>query len=454
MGRHRKGRRRLNGMGTLELKKSGIYIARWIVDGHKYSRSTRKTVRSEAEKMLAEFVRPFQQKGEVERLENLVTQIRVKRGEIEAEEDAKPSLKLTDAFDAYFREVNVSKVSAGTERVYLDMFHRLEKFVKGYRRHKVVEMREFTAEMAKAFLTELKDEVRSATYNRYLNFFKLLWRTLRNEARLTSNPWEGFKKQVLDTESRRNLNMDEIKRVISSLDGEWRTLFMLGYFTGLRLVDCAHAKFENVDFDKHVISVVPQKTKRKRRGPIVIPLATDLYNQILKTPIEKRHGYIMPNCAKLYDGNAINYKLKQIFEKNGIATEKDGTKKRKTCVVGFHSLRSGFVTYAINAGIPLPIVQMIVGHGSPRMTEHYYHENKTSLAQCVNAIPSLFDNAKEREVLTLESETLGMIRSCLTANENMDEGLKRILSEFKAKETECAKVSEPIDVESVYRKVS
>ena len=48
-----------------------------------------------------------------------------------------------------------------------------------------------------------------------------------------------------------------------------------------------------------------------------------------------------------------------------------------------------FVSLAANAGVPLHIVQSIVGHESTAMTRHYYHENLTALKSAVAAIPTL-----------------------------------------------------------------
>jgi integrase len=40
-------------------------------------------------------------------------------------------------------------------------------------------------------------------------------------------------------------------------------------------------------------------------------------------------------------------------------------------VKSFHALRHTFVYMAAEAQVPLPIIVSIVGHASPRMTEHY-----------------------------------------------------------------------------------
>ena len=64
-------------------------------------------------------------------------------------------------------------------------------------------------------------------------------------------------------------------------------------------------------------------------------------------------------------------------------------RSRKTVVASFHSLRHTFVSLSANAGVPLPVVQSIVGHTSTAMTRHYYHENEAILRQAVDAIPAI-----------------------------------------------------------------
>ena len=63
-------------------------------------------------------------------------------------------------------------------------------------------------------------------------------------------------------------------------------------------------------------------------------------------------------------------------------------RRNRTPEASFHSLRHSFVSFAANAGVPLAIVQSIVGHCSTAMTRHYYHENLSELKRAVQALPS------------------------------------------------------------------
>ena len=86
----------------------------------------------------------------------------------------------------------------------------------------------------------------------------------------------------------------------------------------------------------------------------------------------------------------MSHELSRIFKAAHIVTSVRIEGRRKmTPEATFHSLRHTFVSFAANAGVPLHIVQSIVGHESTAMTRHYYHENLDALKSAVAAIPTL-----------------------------------------------------------------
>ena len=252
MSKKRKNSRRANGQGTLEKKPNGIYMARWIKNGKSFSRSTKTRVREEAEKILASLVKPFQEEDESAVIENLKAEIRKMENRLAEKERLLPALKISDALDAYFNDVNVSKVTAGTKKLYGEMMRRLERFVEGCGDKSIVELREITPTIVKSYLKDLKGKFKGATYNRYLKFYKRVWRILQDEARLTCNPWLEYKNQIVDVVPRRNLTIEELTKVIGSLDGEWKGLFVLGAYTGMRIRDCSHLDWKDVKDFRYV----------------------------------------------------------------------------------------------------------------------------------------------------------------------------------------------------------
>ena len=83
--------------------------------------------------------------------------------------------------------------------------------------------------------------------------------------------------------------------------------------------------------------------------------------------------------------------MQRIFRKAGFDTAEDTGRAARTCVYGFHSFRHTFVSLAFEYGIPLPIVQAIVGHTNAAMTRHYLHISPAELAAAMakfKAIPA------------------------------------------------------------------
>ena len=84
--------------------------------------------------------------------------------------------------------------------------------------------------------------------------------------------------------------------------------------------------------------------------------------------------YVFPKHAAMYLANSdgVSYRVKKFLEGLGIQTTRTPEgRTRAISVKDLHSCRHTFCYYAGLAGIPLAIVQAIVGHMSPEMTKHY-----------------------------------------------------------------------------------
>ena len=204
------------------------------------------------------------------------------------------------------------------------------------------------------------------TYNKYLNGLALIWTTIGKTIGLKSNPWEAIPRKRLDTHVRRVLTKEEVSKLLKSSSGEMRTLLALGMYTGLRLGDCCTLKWES--FKDGFIDTITQKKKKRVVIPILEPLIKEL-----GTP--KKSGYVIPFYAAkyLHESTSVSYDMSRQFKACGINTsvEVKGKRNRPDCT--FHSLRHTFVSKCVEAGVPPHIVQEIVGHGSPAMTQHYTH---------------------------------------------------------------------------------
>jgi hypothetical protein len=138
-------------------------------------------------------------------------------------------------------------------------------------------------------------------------------------------------------------------------------------------------------------------------------------------------GFVNPRIANLYINRnwVLDATLTQIFTAANItmSVRMEG-RSRKSVVASFHSLRHTFVSLSANAGVPLPVVQSIVGHCSTAMTRHYYHENESALRAAVEAIPALGGGSEATGAHSLAVESTSGAANCSIAN--ISRRLKRI----------------------------
>ena len=386
--------------GTLE-KHGRLYRARWMVDGKYYTRSTGTADRDEAEAKLAEFIEPFKLKDERDTLSLLAAKVQGVTAELQAYEAAKPALALSDGFDAYRR--STERPDAG-ERTLTDYEGQYGLFVAWMAKHypDAREMRHVTREMASAFMADVASSKSANTFNKYTTLLRRVWDVLAETARLTVNPWEKIRHKALATHTRRELTVEELARVCGAATGEMRLLFALGIYTGLRLGDCALMDWGGIDLARNRIMTIPRKTARHADGkPVVIPIHGTLHAVLAETAPDARKGYVVPEIADAYqrEPSLVTNRIQKHFRACGIATSRKAKgAARATVAAGFHSLRHTFVSLSANAGVPLAVIQSIVGHSNPAMTRHYFHQSEAALVSAVSALPAIrLDGAQGAE---------------------------------------------------------
>ena len=386
---------RTKGTGSLQKEKNGVYTIRAMINGKRFSKSTRTKNRAEAEKIMAQFLRPFVRGDEVQTYENLKAFAAAAAEKAELEEDKNPQMKLAEAWDAYMKSPERRDLSQTTLDAKKQVWRKWVEWL-GVKHSEIEEMRHVTVEMVEEYLNYLRVNHSASTYNNRLCVIREMTRVLMEKARMKKNPWENMKQREDDSVRRRELTIEEVMRLARQArrqGEEWERLFCIGVYTGLRLGDCCNLEWKCVDLVRSIIQVIPHKTKKWAHGkPVTIPVHPALAENLMQTKMSERLGYVVPTIAGYYqrDRPKVSYTIGRIFRNAGIVTSVhvEG-RKWKVPEATFHSLRHTFVSMAANAGIPLHIVQSIVGHESTAMTRHYYHENEAVLRKAVAAIPAI-----------------------------------------------------------------
>ena len=402
-------RARRRKIGTL-LKRGRIYYARVITEGRIITRSLDTGDRREAEARFRDFIAPYALGSREAALNGVKAKLQGVAEEIQAYRDSLPALAVADAWTAYENAPGRTDAGESTSSRYRVHFFDFADWL-ARKRPAVREMRQVTRADAEAFLVDLRKRRSAGTYNKYVVFFRHMWKVLADAdegksataerptdlpAKIGANPWNMVRKMSEEPHTRRELTIDELRRVCESTEGELRLLFAIGIYTGLRLGDCALLEWGSVDLARGMMMTVPRKTRRKSHGrPVAIPIHATLRAMLAETPPAKRRGYVLPQTAEKYkrDAAALSAAIQRHFAANGIQTSVQSESKsgsgRASIDVGFHSLRHTFVSMSANAGAPLAVVQAIVGHATPAMTRHYFHESEAALRGAVAALPDI-----------------------------------------------------------------
>ena len=299
----------------------------------------------------------------------------------------------------------------------------------------------------------------NATYNKYLQTMRLIFKHLMIPAALDANPFDGIPKKPIASTSRKEFTPEQVKAIFDGFDNgffyetetealaegrkrkrrikrieykpmfkdEMRVLLLLCCWTGCRGQDGCLMEWSNIDFERRLISYIPRKTARKTGyRKVTLPMKTELYEALLealkwKSDNKARENYILPKVADRYLRNPSGVQkdvMKIIHCATGEETtaSKDhshGQRKLAANVYSLHSFRHTFVSFCANAGVPLAVVAEIVGHGNPAMTEHYSHISTESKRSAIMALPSFSTPAPQRQDDVVIDEPLSLQRKAI-----------------------------------------
>ncbi|MBI5692394.1 MAG: tyrosine-type recombinase/integrase [Verrucomicrobia bacterium] len=198
-------------------------------------------------------------------------------------------------------------------------------------------------------------------------------------------------------ENRSPFTWEQVKALLGAAVGEWKTVIMLGVFTGARLSDCVHMRWKNVDLVNKLITFRPQKTARKAKD-LVVPLHADLEAHLLT--LSPPHGaganeaFLAPELAALKIGGktGLSRRFQEVMRRAGIDNEllREGSGAgRKFFKYGFHSLRHSFNSELMNRGVAQELRMKLSGHASETMNAKYSHVELKTLRDAVEKLPGL-----------------------------------------------------------------
>lgn len=197
-----------------------------------------------------------------------------------------------------------------------------------------------TGKKVEDFLNYLAIErnVAASTQNQAFNALVFLYK------RVLKSPFENLKAARSRKEARIPvvLTREEVKQVLSLLDGVPELVVKLLYGCGLRITEAVKLRVQNIDFGFKQVTVRDGKGMKDRVTPFPDNLESLLRNHL--------------------DQSAINRAIKQTVRQTEI------TKK-----VSVHTFRHSFATHLLQRGTDIRTIQSLLGHKDLETTMIYTH---------------------------------------------------------------------------------
>ena len=381
------------------IKRGSNYYCFWRIKGRAFCKALRDEAgqaishKAEAERAKAKLMEIVGKQNKVEALRTIqhaIDDTQTDIAELAAAQNPDMTFKL--AWNAFERSPRRDDCSDATLKEYGYKWKRFLEWIEREHPEKMT-LRDVDYKTAEDYMASLNHgKFAPNTYNYHLMAAKYIFSVLKDDARLAVNPWEGIKRKTKISNIRRELTIDELKKVCQTATGELRVLLCVGLYTGLRLGDCATLRWCEVDLRRNQIRRVPNKIARKNPKTVTIPIHQVLRAMLAEIPDTERGVFVLTKTANIYLNGSrplISRAIQKHFEACGIKTTRRGTTKRAIIEVGFHSLRHTFVSICRESGAALSVVESLVGHNSVDMTRYYTHTSELAATNAVALLPSV-----------------------------------------------------------------
>lgn len=261
-----------------------------------------------------------------------------------------------------------------------------------------------TVQDARRWRESLQDAGRTGkTVLSYTKDIGAVYRAAIREGLVAFNPVSAL--EVVNTDDSHERKPFTHEEVVALMDAapceEWRGLILVAAFTGLRLGDAARLSWSAVDLETKRISLIPSKTKRKKRE-VRIPIQPDLlaFFEGVTITSEDPAAPVFPTLSKLpvNSGSGLSTTFTKIMDKAGVDRGKASRELKEGESVGagrviyekgFHSLRHTFTSWLRAAGVSEEDRMALTGHSTRDSHAVYSHSDEGALRDAVSKLPTI-----------------------------------------------------------------
>lgn len=235
-----------------------------------------------------------------------------------------------------------------------------------------------------------RKQVKPSTTNRELAVLKTFFTKAIEWGKSMENPAKRVKLFKGVTQRLRYLMPDEVQRLISNCSDHLRPIVIVAVHTGMRKGEILSLRWEQIDFEKGIITLTDTKNDQRRYVPMDETVKSTLRE------MERKNDYVFCGLKPGRPLVWIELSFHKVLEKSGIEDFK------------IHDLRHTFASNLVMGGVDLVTVKELLGHKTIEMTLRYAHLAPNHKMRAVNILDQVMsqippqEKAEEAKILKFE----------------------------------------------------
>jgi site-specific recombinase XerD len=268
-------------------------------------------------------------------------------------------LTLNDAHDQYQQFLEEDGKANATIVAYTKDVEQLMEYAQD-------QGKEYVNDIDYADVSQFKELLKKRRYtnksiSRKINSIKSFFRYLENQGVVNQNPAEEVSHPKVEQKPPRYLSKLEYRALRDACRGDARIFAIVELLlqTGMRISELANLHMEDVDLERDVIYIRPQKSREGRKVPLNKAAKQSLMDYLRVRPKAREKKIFLTKTCRPFLVRNIRSALDRYFKLAGI---EDAT---------VNDLRNTFIVEQLKAGTPLVYVSQLVGHKRITTTEKY-----------------------------------------------------------------------------------
>ncbi|MCB1512076.1 MAG: site-specific integrase [Hyphomicrobiaceae bacterium] len=276
---------------------------------------------------------------------------------------------MTPLRQRMIEEMRIRDYSERTISAYVSAVYRLAAFY-----HQSPD--KLGREEIRTFLVDLVEEKQVAWsyYKQVLAALRYLYRHVLHRGEVVEDIRGPRSKKMLPIV----LSVEEVARFFKAIPSlKHRTILMLSYGAGLRVGEAVRVRLSDLDRQRKVLRVSQGKGK-KDRYTILSPSLLEMLDRYCWAARPTDTLFTTGSTGRPITASTVQRVCKQAQQDAGI---------EKTITP--HTLRHSFATHLLEAGTNLRVIQVLLGHASPRTTAIYTHVSTDLIGKVVSPLDDL-----------------------------------------------------------------